>query len=76
MPLKENDHVVLSRPLPEYGLRIGDIGAVVFVHCNSEAYKVEFVAGDGKTLGVVTLKPDDIRRLDTSDILYARRISA
>jgi hypothetical protein len=58
MPLKENDHVVLSRPLPEYGLRIGDIGAVVFVHCNSEAYKVEFVAGDGKTLGVVTLKPD------------------
>lgn len=76
MPIKEHDSVVLSRQLPEHGLQTGDVGAVVFVHRNSEAYEVEFVAGDGKTVGVVTLKPEDIRRLDASEILHARRISA
>jgi hypothetical protein len=61
-----HDSVVLSRPLPEHGLQIGDIGAVVFVHRNNEAYEVEFIAGDGNTAGVVTLKPEDIRRLDAA----------
>jgi hypothetical protein len=46
------------------------------VHRNNEAYEVEFIAGDGKTVGVVTLKPKDIRPLDASEILHARRISA
>jgi hypothetical protein len=53
-----------------------DVGAVVFVHRNNEAYEVEFIAGDGNTVGVVTLKPEDIRRLDASEIRHARRISA
>ena len=76
MLIKEHDSVALSRSLPEHGLQIGDVGAVVFVHRNNEAYEVEFIAGDGKTVGVVTLKPEDIRRLDASEILHARRISA
>jgi hypothetical protein len=76
MPIKEHDSVVLARPLPEHGLQPGDVGAVVFVHRNSEAYEVEFIAGDGQAVGVVTLKPEEIRRLDPSDILHARRISA
>ena len=76
MPIKEHDAVVLSRPLPEHGLQIGDVGAVVFVHRNNEAYEVEFIAGDGNTVGVVTLKPEDIRRLDAGEVLHARRITA
>jgi hypothetical protein len=63
MLIKEHDSVALSRSLPEHGLQIGDVGAVVFVHRNSEAYEVEFVAGDGKTVRIVTLKQEDIRRL-------------
>jgi len=63
MLIKEHDSVVLSRPLPEHGLQIGEVGAVVFVHRNSEAYEVEFVAGDGKTVGFVTLKQENICRL-------------
>jgi hypothetical protein len=46
------------------------------MHRNREAYEVEFVAGDGKPVGIVTLKPKGIRRLDASEILHARRISA
>lgn len=76
MPIKEHDSVVLCRPLPEHGLRVGDVGAIVFVHRESAAYEVEFIAGDGNTVGVVTLKPEDIRCLDASEILHARRISA
>ena len=76
MPIKEHDSVVLSRPLPEHGLQIGDVGAVVFVHRNNEAYEVELIAGDGNTVGFVTVKPEDIHRLDASETLHARRISA
>lgn len=76
MPIKEHDSVVLSRPLPEHGLQSGDVGAVVFVHRNNEAYEVEFIAGDGNAVGVMTLKLEDIRRLDASEILHARRSSA
>jgi hypothetical protein len=76
MPIKEHDFVVLFRPLPEHGLQIGDVGAIVFVHYNNEAYEVEFIASDGNTVGVMTLKTEDIRRLDASEILHARRISA
>lgn len=76
MPIKEHDSVVLSRPLPEHGLQIGDVGAVVFVHRNNEAYEGEFIAGDGNTVGAVTLKPEDIGRLDARDILHTRRIAA
>ena len=76
LPIKEHDSAVLSRPLPEHGLLIGVVNAVVFVHRNNEAYEVEFIAGDGNTVGVVTLKPEAIRRLDASETLHARRISA
>jgi Domain of unknown function (DUF4926) len=49
MLIEEHDSVVLSRPLSEHGLQIGEVGAVVFVHRTSEAYEVDFVtAGAGK----------------------------
>lgn len=76
MAIKEHDSVVLAKPLPDHGLQAGDIGAVVFVHGDGRAYEVEFVAGDGTTLGLVTLKPEDVRPLDAAEILHARRISA
>jgi hypothetical protein len=63
MLIKEHDSVVLSRPLSEHGLQIGEVGAVVFVHRTSEAYEIEFVAGYRKTVGFVTLKQENIRRL-------------
>jgi Domain of unknown function (DUF4926) len=69
MLIKEHDSVALSRSLPEHGLQIGNVGAVVFVHRNSEAYEVEFVAGDGKAVRIVTLKQENIRRLQRRSTL-------
>lgn len=76
MAIKEHDAVVLARPIPGHGLQAGDIGAVVFIHREGEAYEVEFVAGDGSTLGLVTLAPEDVRPLDAAEIPHARRVSA
>jgi hypothetical protein len=38
--------------------------------------EVEFMTGDGRTVGVLTLEATDIRKLDGSEILHARRVSA
>ncbi len=47
-PIRELDTVVLLRDLPETGLRVGDLGAVVMVY-GLEALEVEFVTASGRT---------------------------
>ena len=74
--MNEHDCVVLARPIPELGLMEGDVGAIVFVYEGHHAYEVEFVSGDGVTLGVLTLVPEDVRPLAGGEILHARKTSA
>ena len=72
------DHqtVVLVRDLPALGLRRGDVGAVVHVYGDGAGVEVEFVAGDGRTLGVETLEPGAVRPLGADEILHARPVAA
>jgi len=72
--IKELDSVVLSRDLPEHGLKRGDIGAVVHCYKNGEAFEVEFITGEGKTVAVVTLKMKDLRLMRDKEILHARKL--
>jgi hypothetical protein len=72
--IKELDTVVLTRDLPEAGLRRGDVGAVVLVHGAGEAFEVEFVSLDGETIALQTLQPDDIRPGER-ELLHARHIA-
>jgi hypothetical protein len=74
--IKELDTVVLSRDLPDYGLRRGDIGAVVHSYKEGEAFEVEFITGHGETLAVVTLKTKDVRLMDDKEILHVRKLAA
>ena len=53
--IKELDTVVLSRDLPDHGLKRADIGAVVHCYKSGEAFEVEFITGQGETVAVVTL---------------------
>lgn len=69
--IKELDTVILTRDLPQHGLKRGDIGTIVTVHRNGEAFDVEFVALDGETIALETLRPSDIRR-GAHEILHAR----
>ena len=60
--IRELDTVVLARDLEAYGLKRGDVGAVVHCYTDGKAFEVEFVTGEGKTIAVVTLAASDIRR--------------
>jgi hypothetical protein len=61
----------LRRDLPDVRLRAGDIGAVVHRY-GSAGYEVEFVAGGGDTVAVLTLTESDVRPLAAGEILHAR----
>lgn len=66
----ELDTVVLTRDLKRYGLKRGDVGAVVHCYANGEAFEVEFVTGEGQTIAVVTLTERDIRPMRRGEILH------
>lgn len=68
--------VVLMRELLEHGLSVGDVGAVVHRYREGEAFEVEFVTAEGRTLAVVTLPEGDIRPFAGSEILHARAVSS
>ncbi len=73
--LKELDTVVLTRDLPEHGLQRGDVGAVVHVHGAGAAYEVEFVDGDGRTLALATLTPQDVAPMRGRVVLHIRELA-
>lgn len=73
--IKELDIVVLKHDIVEYGLTVGDIGSVVHCYSDDNAYEVEFVTAEGKTIAVLTLTTDDIRLMKDKEILHVREIS-
>jgi hypothetical protein len=74
--MNEHDTVVLTRPLPDYGLEPGDIGAIVHVYQGGAAYEVEFVSGDGRTLALTTLPATDVRAVSAGEVLHVRKLVA
>lgn len=73
MTYKLLDTVVLDRDLPEYGLRKGDLGAVVELY-DAEGLEVEFVRASGKTQAVVTLTISDVRPVLDDDLVAVRSV--
>jgi len=71
--MKELSLVVLTRSIPDHSLVAGDVGTVVHVYPNGEAYEIEFMTGLGKTIAVLTLRPGDVRPI-AAEILHARSI--
>lgn len=65
------DTVVLTRDLPQYGLRHGDLGAVVQVY-GAAGLEIEFVTASGRTQALVTLTTDDVRPVVDSDLISVR----
>ncbi|MDQ4078469.1 MAG: DUF4926 domain-containing protein [Chloroflexota bacterium] len=74
--INELDTIVLERDLPEFGLQRGDVGTIVHYYRDGAALEVEFVAGDGTTLAVLTLELDDVRPMRRREILHARELAA
>ena len=76
MSIRELDTVVVSRDLPDYGLKRGDIGAAVHSHKEGEAFEVEFITGHGGTPALVMLNIIDVRLMDDKEILHVRSLEA
>lgn len=47
--------VMLSVALPQFHLKPGALGVVVYIHGAGEAYEVEFITNDGQTVEVATI---------------------
>ena len=65
------DTVVLTRDVPDVGLRRGDLGAIVEVY-GPNTFEVEFVAASGRTQALVTLTAADIRHVGDQDLVSVR----
>jgi hypothetical protein len=74
--IKELDTVVLTHDIPEHGLETGDVGAVVHAYEHADAYEVEFVTAEGRTVAVLSLRGNDIRAMAAREILHARPLPA
>ena len=70
--IRETDTVVLAHDLEGFGLKKGDVGAIVHCYRDREGFEVEFVTGEGRTVAVVTLGLEDIRPIHGEEILHAR----
>ena len=73
--IHELDTVVLTYDIEGEGLKKGDVGAVVHCYEDGEAFEVEFVTAEGKTIAVLTLKEEDIRPMIKSEILHVRDLA-
>ncbi|HEY2934416.1 MAG TPA: DUF4926 domain-containing protein [Acidobacteriota bacterium] len=71
MRFKILDTVVLEKDLPDYGLRKGDLGAVVHVY-EPDGLEVEFVTASGRTEALVTLNVGDVRSVADTDLISVR----
>ena len=70
---KEHDRIVLTKDIPQEGLKSGDVGAIVHIHLQGEAFEVEFLTLDGDTAALATVLPSQVRPVSGEDITHARR---
>ena len=74
--IRELDRIVLTAPVPGEGLEAGDVGTVVAVYADGNAYEVEFTTLEGQTAAVVTVEAANIRPVGHREITHARELAA
>jgi hypothetical protein len=74
--MKEHERVVLTTPLPTDGLEAGDVGTIVHIYPDANAFEVEFVALDGHTTAVATVEAAKIRRVTRKDMTHTREMQS
>ena len=66
--IKELQVVALTRDISGTHLKKGDLGTVVLVYGNNEAYMVEFLLQTGFTAALTDLKSDDVRPIEYHEL--------
>ena len=79
--IKLHGYAVVTRDLPEAGLRAGDVGVVVDIHTRPGStvpagYMLETFTVDGEGIDTVSVPPDAVRGTTTGDMASARPVAA
>jgi Domain of unknown function (DUF4926) len=74
--IREHDRVVLTAPVPEERLEVGDVGTVVHAYEDGKAFEVEFTTLDGQTAAVATVESSQVRPVSRREITHARELAA
>lgn len=70
------DTVALAADVPALGLTVGEVGAVVEVFGDGEAFEVEFCDPTGETYGLHTLRASQLIPLHTRGQALRLRVQA
>ena len=70
--IKELDVEVITQDIPKHGLISGDVGTVVHCYGDGEAYEVEVVAANGRTVALMTLPASSVRLKRGWEISHVR----
>ena len=74
--IREHDRVVLTAPVPNERLEIGDVGTVVHVYADGKAFELEFMTLHGQTAAVATLEASAVRPVTARDISHSRLLQS
>ncbi|MBL8156801.1 MAG: DUF4926 domain-containing protein [Anaerolineae bacterium] len=69
--MKELDQVVLLVDLPDFHLKVVDVGTIVDVTPNGRQFTLEFFNYSGDTLAVVPVAPSQVRPLRDQEVMSA-----
>ena len=74
--IKLLETVISTASFPGQSVLAGDLGTVAEIYTVPRlAYEVEFVNPDGFTRALLTLAPDQVRRLSPVDVMTTRQAS-
>jgi hypothetical protein len=74
--INEHDRIVLTAPVPNERLEIGDVGTVVHVYADGKAFEIEFMTLDGQTAVVATVEASAVRLVTSRDISHSRHLQS
>lgn len=74
--IKLYDRVVLTQDIPGSFLKKEDVGTIVEIYKDGEAYEVEFFALDGSTLAVETVAGHFVKPVSGRMVLHTRELAA
>lgn len=79
MSLPLFSRVILTQDIQAQGLLTGDMGTVVHHHPATkehvEGYEVEYFAGNGETIAVVSVLASGLRPATSQDVMHVRHLT-
>ena len=73
--IKEHDRIVLKTDIATENLEAGDVGTVVHIYRDGQAFEVEFTTLEGKTAAVITVEASQVRPVGEREISHARELA-